>query len=931
MRALFKTTAFIFLWWGVCISAQNSGITVESEKSIATTNEDLLTVMLKIENTTGDAADLQLVSGGDKGIRIINNEVNVKLGAGEKIFVPVKIFIEKTQPSGSSEVVFSLADRSKNIVARTVTELTIATKRSLKIIANDPQLLIERIGDSLRISTQVFNSGNRAEEVEIIATFPQGYNSDEKQRRNIVLEPFSNREVAFSKIVDKELLKLELFTVNIAARNDRNDHFGNVTVMVQNAHGNRRYIDPLNLNQYLQRSSPNRIAWSTNNPFSQFAAAHNLDVHTEINIGNTKTAINTNGTYWPGRAGELMLQNTWLKAENGPFGLQVGNINSTNLEISLMGRGAEFSYSPVSGKNRRFNAGAVEKSFNLFDSFSGQSRGYSAFAKSIYGLDENKTLNSEVVMDTDMFQKGFIFKNGYEFNNNTNTYYSVDLGYGFARSVSDAAAAESSLSAGFNYRKSWKKYVFSSNNYYSSGYYPGIRRGSTVFEQRFSRNFEKFAVYGAYSLNIFKPRNIDPTYPFNTTSKRSRVEAGTSFSLGEAVSVSLLAQASGENSEIFLSNILQRTMVNFRLTAVNTTLNYSTPDNRDRISLQYSQGVSYYEDLTKPRYIQQVQVNWYRGNFMVSAHYQEGAFMLFEGNVNGVLNPETQKISGLASYRVGLLNKKLNLNFSALGNYDRRIGNSLSFSSSFDYKMFRATRVFGNINYNRFSRDEFSTANTFYQLGISQELPTIGDEAVKYKNGIIKVFVFYDLDNDNAFNETVDEPAPHAKVRINNTLFVADDEGNIRYRKVPYGEYILKSLEAQWFAEDQKIALAQKEVFVTLPLEKTSVVRGIIKYQQTSKIQYEVQEILAGIPVIFENNQGKTFTFYTNAAGAYTAYVPLGTYRVSVDTKVLQKNVYLDDNEQTTTAEAGKTQDLETFLLKVKEKKVEVKKFGLPN
>ncbi|MBW8362025.1 MAG: hypothetical protein K0M56_07565 [Kaistella sp.] len=929
MNTLSKILSLLFLWWGVCFFAQGSPIKVESEKTISTTNEDLLTVMVEIENTSAEVFQLLLVTGGDKGVRVLNKSVNISLQAGEKIFIPIKIFIEKTQPAGSSVVVFTLNDRNQNMVARSETELAIATKRSLKLIANDPQQLIERIGDSLRISTQVYNAGNTAEEVDIITTFPQGYNSDVTQKKTIILEPFSDREVVFSRIIDKELLKLELFTVNVAAKSGSNDYFGNVTVMVQNAYGNRRYIDPLDLSRYLQRISPNRIAWSTSNPFDKLSASHNLDLHTEINMGNTKVGINVNGTYWPKRDGEIMLQNTRLNLENGPFGLQIGNINSTDLEIGLMGRGAEFSYSPVSGTGLRFTAGAVEKSFNLFDPFTNQFRGYSAFAKAIYDVDENKTVNSEAILDTDPFQKGFIFKNGYSFNNNNDTYYSIDLGYGYARAVADKEAAESSLSVDFNYRKNWKKYVFSSNNYFASGYYPGIKRGSTVFEQRLSRNFEKIAVYAAYSLNIFKPRNIDPLYPYNTSAKRSRIEMGSSFSLMDRLSMDLSSQFADENSEIFLTSFLQQTMVDFRLAALRTTLNYNTLDNRDKISLLYSQGISYYRGLTKPRVIYQLQANWYHGNFMLSANYQDGTFMLYEGNVNGTLNSDTQKISALASYRIAMLNKKLNINFSALGNYDRRTGNSISVSSGFDYKVFKATRLFGNINYNRFSRNDFTTSNTFYQLGISQELPTIGDEAVKYKNGVIKVFTFYDLDNDNTYTPAVDSTAPNVKVRINNTIFLSDDSGNIKYRTVPYGEYIIKSLDPKWYADDQKIELSQKEVFLTIPLEKTSVVYGLIEYQQTSKIQYEVQEILAGIPVLLKNQLGKTFTFYTNAQGEYTAYVPVGTYEISVDTKVLQKNVYIDDNLQTAVAEEGKINTMKNFLLKVREKKVEVKKFGI--
>src|SRR5690606_13969375 len=138
-------------------------------------------------------------------------------------------------------------------------------------------------------------------------------------------------------------------------------------------------------------------------------------------------------------------------------------------------------------------------------------------------------------------------------------------------------------------------------------------------------------------------------------------------------------------------------------------------------------------------------------------------------------------------------------------------------------------------------------------------------------------------------------------------------------------DYNVKSLDPKWYADNQKIELDQKEAFVTIALKKTSVVQGVIEYQQTTKTQYEVQEILAGIPILFKNQLGKTFTFYTNAKGEYTAYVPVGTYEISVESSVLQKNVYIDDNLQSVIAEEGKVSTLEKFLLKVREKRVEVK------
>lgn len=185
-----------------------------------------------------------------------------------------------------------------------------------------------------------------------------------------------------------------------------------------------------------------------------------------------------------------------------------------------------------------------------------------------------------------------------------------------------------------------------------------------------------------------------------------------------------------------------------------------------------------------------------------------------------------------------------------------------------------------------------------------------------------------DLNNNNIYEPGIDQPARGVKVKINNTVFISGEDGNIRYRKLPYGEYLIQPNENEWYGEKRKINLQQKEVFITLALEKTGILKGKVKYEKTSKFQYAVQEYLAGITVVFRSSTGKTFTFYTNAQGQYTAYIPLGEYHISLDNQNLQKNVYTETGINAVTVENSTPKNLEDIVLKVREKKLDVKKFG---
>lgn len=925
---LLRTIFSFFLLFGTVLAfSQSTTLVMKSDSVIVASNGEMRSVMVQIQNNADSAQQLVLASEAGVGIRLLNPRTTIEIEAKEKLFVPFKIFVEKVHSAGSSIVRLQLQDASEKIVAKQDILLNVEPKRQLRISANEPQVLIYRVGDSLKISTQVTNAGNQTEDTEIFATFPQNLGSETILKKKVTLPAFTSQKVEFSRIIDRDLLRMEVFTVNIAGINSNKEFFGNTMVMVQNALGNRRYIDPLT-NNY-RHNTGNHISWTTSNPFEQYSASHSIDLRAQINFGNTNATFNINGTYWPKVSTEMLFQNTWLKLENRNFGLQLGHLHSTDLEISLNGRGAQMSYIIGADDKTMITTGFVEKSFNIFDPlrFNNFPRGYSAFTKSQHNIDQYRKIDAEVVLDSDPYQKGAIVKGGYAFNNFKDKAYEIDLGLGQARSTTDVRSAESSVSLGFNYRKNWDKFSFSSTNYYSSGYYPGIRHGSTVTEQRLTKSFKNFSMFGGYSLHIYNPKNVGSLYYFNLNSKRHRVEVGSNFTIAKKVGVNFVSQLSTEQSDIFLGATYSRVPVQFNSASVSAVLNYSTADNKSRFSLGHAQGFSHYLDITEPQHIYSFQASWHHANFMLSANYQQGNFLLYEGNRNGILNSDSEKFSAMATYQISMLNNKFNLNVAALANTDTQMGNSYSLSANAGYKLFRTTKILGTYNYSRYARNGFETGNTYYQMGVSQDLPSVGDEVVKYKNGAIKVFSFYDLNNNNTYEPGIDKIAKGVKIKINHTVFISDESGNIRYRKLPYGEYSISPIENEWYGETRKVDLQQKELFITMPLEKTGVLRGKVSYEQTTKFQYEVQEHLAGIPIHFQNTFGKTFTFYTNAQGQYTAYIPVGKYSVTLESKVLQKNVYTETSFESVIINEGAS-SLADIILRVREKKVEIKKFG---
>ncbi|WP_260258688.1 hypothetical protein [Elizabethkingia miricola] len=266
--------------------------------------------------------------------------------------------------------------------------------------------------------------------------------------------------------------------------------------------------------------------------------------------------------------------------------------------------------------------------------------------------------------------------------------------------------------------------------------------------------------------------------------------------------------------------------------------------------------------------------------------------------------------------------------FGSIFNSDKFIGKSFSFNTNLDYRILSGTKLFASYNLNKYLNGVYRSANNYYQVGIIQDLPSFGEEKSSGKTGNIELFFYYDLNNNGQYDPSVDLPAQDLKTKINNTLFITPKNGNIKYKKVPYGTYMIKAMEDKWYADDMRVTVDRKDVFLTIPLQKTSMVKGKVQYQETTKTQYEVIEVLSGLPVVFQNNQFKNFVFYTNERGEYSAYLPVGHYKVFIDGNALQKNVYVEANQTADIAE-GNTSELKPFILKVKERKVEVKRFGI--
>lgn len=932
MKTFFRNT-FILLF-ALCFQvgkAQSGSIVLSTEKTLPAKNNELITLIISIENKSDLEGDFQLEASAGRYLSILKQSSSISLGAREKQFLSFKVYVTRDQPAGGSPIEFKLFDSEKRIVASSVTNLKIESKKGLRITTSTPQEVIYQVGDSLKVSAQVHNSGNQKENVKIVASFPSLSGTPLNIEKLVSVDPFTSKTVSISKIIDKDLLQQELFNVNISLLTPSNEFIGNTMVLVQNALGNRRYTDPNQQRMLSSYGIGNQVSWSIRNPFSKVDASQNLNLYAKGTAANLEAELSVNALYYHNQDLPTLFQNTYFGLEKRGIGGRIGNLYATDLDISLVGRGAEFFVKPVGGRKLGLRVGAIEKSYNLFDplDFQNSARGYSTFISSNYKLNGYADVEADLVYDRDGFSDNVLASTAYDYHG-LNSRYRISLGYGITQDLEDSSRKEGSYAVGLNFQTTWKDFTVSSDNYLSSAYYPGLRKGTTLFTQRITRSFGKITTWAGYSLSFYQPKNISPLFNYSTNTKRHRADLGAIMRLGKQWSLSLAPEYQSESSNLLIygESAAKLLPVHFQLAHLNSTLNYTTPSNKHRFTLNYAQGLGRFVSYTPLQMVYRGQFTYNFSNLLFSASAQKGSFLLYEGARNGTVSNEVEKYTGLVSYNKTFFANKLTVNLSAVGSKDTFLGTNASISSNFEWSVGKSTKIFGYYTYTKYFSNQYSFANGYFQIGLTQNLPRLGDPAVDYKNGSIEVFAFHDLNNNQSYEEGIDELASGHKISINKTLFIADKDGEVRYRRLPYGSYEIKSLDPSWYYRDAIVEVNSKQTRLLMPLEKTGRIEGKLKYSDFNKNQYEISSSLAGITVRFTDDFGRTFTSYTDQGGRYIAFLPLGHYTVLVDSESLQQNVYVEGETIHAEAKLNETYKIPEITLKIRERKVEVMRFG---
>ena len=838
-----------FLW---CCSVifvagqeHKSGLVFSTTPRVEVQDNPIFTVVMQIENQTQDTIHAYLKMHLPSGIRQLNQEVmKISLNPSKKAFIPLKFSAQKTLSAGKSELRFELIEASGQILSNSITEINMLSKRSVKIFPQIPTVFFHQEGDSVRYELRVLNHGNETESVlinNVIPNFRGGYNT---QNFRVEVKAFEEKTLKFSHYVDRDMIGTEMFYANISAYYQNGDHLGNAIFLLKNASSKRHYVDPQRMNSHWSQYSSNSVNMSLRDIGGQ-NPNYNFFAHHDFSVGMNELAYHLNYTYWENSTTNL-LTDSWVRYQHKNTGFQLGSITNNDFDIPINGRGATL-YHNNPEKESYLRVGAVEKNYNLLETLSTESikNNYTAFAQSRFKLKSNQYIQSAAVYDYNYENTNFIWSNQYQWNSKNDWRYLVRGSYGYTQFNANQEAEHSTLIAA-NVSGRIKKLEIYSSNYYSSGHYPGTRRGALYLNQRLQHSFDHFSVWTNLTYSHSNPKTLNTALELYSQSNQStsfREELGLSFRVSQQSNLAISQKYTYEDTHYFEVENFQYLPISFQAVYMNGMISWLSKSRNHQVVFNTSNGIFTGGSNAAWKPLSYTQLNWNYKNFQLNTSFQLGSTMVSELYLNQNIEEDVLKYSLAASYRKSFFRNKLNVDLQTYYNYNQNLGHNINLGGFIEYEPIDHLSVNFLMNYNTFETSFRVNKQSYIQTGIKYLLPPKNEPSL-VKKGNVLIKVYYDQNGNGLFDEG-DVWANDRMVNINEATFLTDKSGAINYQKVPYGAYKIEVPGQKWYAKIYDIQHVNQQTIIEIPMYRTGTLRGKLQYEQVSRLEYQVPIHLA--------------------------------------------------------------------------------------
>lgn len=922
MRSKYFSLVLLLCFYAGDSYSQDSLILFEpSVTSINASNEDLIDLTVKIVNKRNGRLDGLVDINIPSSLNLISkNKIAVSLSPGDSTFVPIKIFVTKRAASDKDHLIrFLLAGSRNDILATSETRLRLYIKRNVNMFALVSNILLDPTSDSIKVPIRVTNPGNTAQKVTLINRYPSIFQDDAfHTTTQFTIEPSADTLITFVRPVIKKMLNSEGFDVTFSGLYDNGDIFGMAYIKVQSARNERAYRDETLSDSY----NLNSITFSSQSMFSQ-NQSYLMTGRGNLELPKGMLGYNLDITTWKNSYSPPMARNTFVSYNNQKFGITAGNINK-NLDINLNGRGGNLMLIDTASKNT-FEAGYIDGNSNLLGNrqntfFPVGNAGWGTFTHTAKTWE----LGSSAIYEVNpiLNSRSAILANNLTLTKLKDLRSSASISGGYTTEYENASKPKPSFAGGLNINGNLNKFLINSQNYVSSGYYPGIRRGALSFNERVTWLRESSNVWAGFDYNHYAPKTLSIFQSFLPVFSTVRAEIGMSGTIFKKLNISIAPVYTKETNNSFRFQSLPEEQHSMEAWNLNNSFNYPISSNK-YLSINTETGLYNSTFDRSRRFHFRSNLNYRSGLFNLNSTVQVGTFYIGEAANNflqGVSSPRLINI--IPSFQKSFFRNKLRTETGLAFINSSAFGSSFYITGRAEYDFTPKTVIYSSINHNRYGEYNLS----ILEMGITQKLtlPKVGS-----KVSDLEVFVFQDENQNNVFDEG-DKKASGHLLYVNNVAFITSTGGSVDYKKLPYENYRISLTNTNgWYASDQTIKLDQKKKRVEIALKRTGTLRGVLRYS-FNEFSYEINHNLLGITVFaIDENNVKHIT-KTNSEGQYIFYLPVGKYTLSVDNTNLPSEVEVEKKPDAIQLNSEIPQIIDIRIV-VKARKIETKKFTSPN
>lgn len=863
-----------------------------------------------------------------------NNKTWVKIGQGKKRFISIKLRTYSLSNLKDGKINVIIFKETGEELLRKEVRINVPEKRLVQLQNNSGIQYLKTVGDSIIVQLRLLNSGTTDEPVKLLFSSPDRVGKIFFKEIDIYLRSGVDTLIRHSFLVEPFMLNLSQYSVRVAGIYGDSDVFGNLNIFYSNIASTRnfqRMFAPLN---ELSTYSPNFMEFRLSNMLNN-QQSYNFLSQGAYRLGDTKLRYAASINRWGGDT-RLNINNTYLEIENKGHTVGVGNIQE-NLEAPFYGRGGMYSFLDTAA-DYQLSFGLIERSHDLFGAYDQTDPGGTFFGrlKLAQNSRDRKRYEGQVVYDNNKLDSvsSVLWTNRFDIarpQRDDGLRVEGFLAGGVQQYKGLFPKSEPtmpSFAGGIKLEQYSRHWSFSSDNFYSTGYFPGNRRGAIQLNQRVSRNIKRSTFGIGYTFSEYQPQYLNPYFSvFN--SGVSKIEMPFSMPLSTRGQLTITPSHKKEYADYMLSDSPIR--LDASSTLLMTTMSMRSKNLKHSLFTTIEGGRSASEDgLSSASFVIRGDVSYNYNRLSLFADFQNGPFQVYDWMSAAVLDRSFgQRYAAGVRYQGDLFQKKVDWNANVTGQYNSGWGQAIGGNWQANYRIGSATQLRALFQYTyNVGATNYSYHYTNLQIGVRQQLRSQDLDKKPIKTGDLEIFCFYDHNNNEIYDHG-DEVAVDYGFMVRNILFVTNKKGISVFKKMPYDNYVLFfPLKNHYQAVSREVQINRSTHKITVALQRVGTVKGNMFLDYDPAIHLSVNTDMMLYTIIAENEQGRKFEARTDISGAFEVRLPFGKYKIYPDPNRFPENVYFEQPAQEVWIKVGEEIILSPFQLKVKSKTVEVKRFG---